>query len=200
MARTKGYILVEGHGEIEAMHNLVTRLSGEAGAATPWSRPLRWKNLHQWEAKHSGGVLRGAELVRARPDAGGLLVVRDEDDGCPRTLAPKVAARLRGLALPFPAAYVLLKPEYEVLFLPCLARMNDLGFPPGLRWDRDRWEARRGIKEWLSSQLPPGRSYKPTVLQLAMTRRIDLSVVRDARVPCSWQPAPRSAAPHRAVG
>ena len=76
-------------------------------------------------------------------------------------------------------AYVLLHPEYEVLFLPCLATM---GFP---KWDRDSWEARRGIKEWLSNQLPRGRSYyKPTVDQLHMTRQISLQKLRQASVPC----------------
>ena len=42
--------------------------------------------------------------------------------------------------------------------------------PPSQSWDRSDWEARRGVKEWLSGQLPPGRSYKPTVQQLRMTQ------------------------------
>jgi hypothetical protein len=56
-----------------------------------------------------------------------------------------------------------------------------MGYPA---WDRDSWEARRGIKEWLSAQLPRGRAYKPTVNQEAMTREIDFSVLREAEVPC----------------
>jgi hypothetical protein len=35
----------------------------------------------------------------------------------------------------------------------------------------------------LSSKLPKGRSYKPTLDQLPMTRRIDLSELRAADVP-----------------
>ena len=81
------------------------------------------------------------------------------------------------LSLPFPVAYVLLHPEYEVLFLPCL---EEMGFRP---WDRESWEARRGIKEWLSQQLPPGRSYKPMVDQAPMTAKIDIEILRNAGVP-----------------
>jgi len=174
----KGYILVEGHGEVEAAHNLVSRLSHEVGPYLPWTKPRRWINLHQWDAQRSGGVRAGAEFVRSKPDAGALLILRDEDDGCPRELAPQIAAQLRTLNLPFPVAFVLVHPEYEVLFLPCLSRM---GFPP---WDRGSWEARRGIKEWLSNQRPRGRSYKPTVDQLSMTRKLDFEMLRSADVPC----------------
>ncbi len=174
MIDKKGYLLVEGHGEVEAAQNLITRVSQAVGLHLPWSRPLRWPNLHQWQ----GGVTAGAEYIRSKPDAGALLILRDEDDQCPKQVAPSMAARLRTLNLPFPTAYVLLHPEYEVLFLPCLSSM---GFPP---WDRDSWEARRGIKEWLSGQLPKGRAYKPTVSQLAMTRKIDLNMLRAADVPC----------------
>jgi len=175
----KGYVLVEGHGETLAASNLIARLSAELDVFVPWSSPLRWKNLHL-----PRGVLRGAEFVRSKGDAGALLILRDEDDACPRDLAPQQARLLADLALPFPVAYVLLHPEYEVLFLPCLDRMTDLGFSASARWDGATWEARRGVKEWLTKQLPRGRSYKPTVQQLEMTRRIDLAAVRAAEVPC----------------
>ncbi len=174
------YLLVEGHGEVEAASNLLYRLGAELGVFLPWTRPRRWPNLHLWEVppKGRGGVRAGAEFIRSKPDAGALLILRDEDDQCPRDLAPQMAARLAELNLPFPTAYVLLHPEYEVLFLPCLERM---GFPP---WDAGGWEDRRGIKEWLSSHLPRGRSYKPTVDQLRLTRLIDFEAVRRAGVPC----------------
>jgi hypothetical protein len=88
-----------------------------------------------------------------------------------------MAQKLRQLDLPFPTAYVLLRPEYEVLFLPCLEYM---GFPP---WDGATWESRRGIKEWLSGQLPRGQAYKPTVDQLSMTQKLDFQTLRQADVP-----------------
>lgn len=178
MAVKRGYILVEGHGEVEAAHNLINRLSHDVGLYLPWAQPRRWNNLHQWKAIRIGGLERGAEFVRSKRDAGALLILRDEDDGCPKELAPQIAKQLCILNLPFPSAYVLLHPEYEVLFLPCLSRM---GFP---EWDKNSWEGRRGIKEWLSSNLPKGRSYKPTVDQLRMTQQIEFCRLREANVPC----------------
>ena len=178
MPPLKGYILVEGHGEVKAAHNLISRLSHEVGLYLPWTTPRRWPNLHLWEAQRRGGILAGAEFIRGKTDAGALLILRDEDDACPKELAPKIANQLRTLDLPFPAAYVLFHPEYEVLFLPCL---DLIGFPP---WKEKSWEARRGIKEWLSRQLPTGRSYKPTVDQVWMTRGIDFERLREANVPC----------------
>jgi hypothetical protein len=180
MVSKKGYILVEGHGEVEAAENLITRLSHDLGHFQPWTTPRRWPNLHQWRSSGKGGVLKGVEFVRSKKDAGALLLLKDEDDGCPKTLAPAIADKLKELELPFPVAYVLLHPEYEVLFLPCIDRM---GFPVGTQWDADSWEARRGIKEWLSSRLPRGRSYKPTVMQLTMTRQVDFARLREVGIP-----------------
>ena len=169
---------MEGHGEVEAATNLAARLSERIGFHLAWSQARRWKNLHQFRNSHSGGLEGGAEVIRTKNDAAALLILRDDDDGCPRDIAPQNAALLKELNLPFPVAYVLLKPEFEVLFLPCLEKMN---LPA---WDRESWEARRGVKEWLSGQMPPGRLYKPTVDQLPMTRQIDLGVLRAADVPC----------------
>ena len=187
----KGYILVEGHGEVHAVENLVVRLTTETGNYLPWATPLRWKNLHQWVSNSGkGGLKRGANYIRSKKDVGALLILRDEDDACPKELAPQTAEKLRGLNLPFPVAYVLLHPEYEVLFLPCLHRMPSTfadGRPailPNTRWDGDSWEARRGVKEWLSGKYPPGRIYKPTLDQLPLTRQLDFDLLRAAEVPC----------------
>lgn len=185
----KGYILVEGHGEVAAAGNLVARLWRETGHFLPWGAPRRWKNLHLRD-----GLEKGASYIRHQSDAGALLVLRDEDDACPRSAAPGMAAWLSALALPFPTAIVLLHPEYEVLFLPCVAQMAGrsiidgsgkprVGLQPGTVYEDD-WQAHRGIKEWLSRHFPRGRSYKPTQDQLPMTQMLDLDVVRAAGVPC----------------
>lgn len=186
----KRYVLVEGHGEVEAIGNLLTRLAQRAGDHTPWARPLRWPNLHQWESAKRGGVRAGVDFMRDKSDVASLLLIRDEDDGCPRELGPAIAAKLRELEAPFPTAYVLLKPEYEVLFLPCLGELagRDLdgrqGLLPDAAWDGDTWESRRGLKEWLTAHYPAGRSYKPRVDQLPLTRLLNLDRLSQSGVPC----------------
>lgn len=185
----KGYILVEGRGELGAVDNLVARLWRGADFVQPWAPALRWKNIH-----HRRGIETGVEYVRSLRDAGALLIVRDEDDACPKERGPSMAAIVRDLAPPCPVAVVLFYREYEVLFLPCLAQMAGRpivgvdgrerpGLVPGTVYDGP-WEARRGIKEWITSKFPPGRSYKPRLDQLPLTRMIDIPTLRAAEVPC----------------
>ncbi len=178
-------MLVEGHAEVEAAGNLVARLSREIGVLFPWSNPIRWKNLHLRE-----GIRKGAEYIRAKGDAAALLILRDEDDECPRTKGPEASTWLTRLGLPFPSTVVLLHPEYEVLFLPCLEGMagKELDGRPGIiagtTWQEPSWEAHRGVKEWLTRHFPENRCYKPMLDQLPMTRMIDIPALRAAGVPC----------------
>jgi len=105
------------------------------------------------------------------------------------TTGPAGARELAELDLPFPVAYVLLKPEYEVLFLPCLPQLAGISLDgrPGLvadvAWSGD-WEAKRDVKGWLTQHFPPGKAYKPTLDQLPLTRLIDFDTLRAANVPC----------------
>jgi hypothetical protein len=182
--------LVEGHGEVEAVGNLMTRMSERASDTVRWAKPLRWPNLDVWDARGRGGVRAAIEFIRGKGDAASLLLLRDADEGCPRSLGPDMTAKIRAHAPTVPVAYVLFEPEYEVLFLPCLAAMagRDLegrpGLEPGTKWDGSSWEARRGVKEWLSAHYPRGKRYKETVDQLVLTRMIDLDVLAAASVPC----------------
>ncbi len=181
----KAYVLVEGHGEVQAAGNLLARLSPKLGMHLPWRKPIRWQNLHQ-----EVGLVKGANFIRAKQDAGALLILRDEDDACPKQRGPEMAEWLRRAKLPFPSAVVLLHPEYEVLFLPCLDQIagkpldNRPGLVQGTTWDGAGWEARRGVKEWLTKHYPPNRSYKPTIDQLPLTRLLDFDQLRSSELPC----------------
>ena len=186
----KGYILVEGHGETEAAGNLIHRLWTDLGLQPfHWAQPLRWKNLHQ-----ERGIDKGCGYIRAKGDADALLILRDEDDDCPREFGPKHSEWVKKLNLSFPVATVLLYREYEVLFLPCIHLMagKTLGKLPGqprpgicegTLFDGNP-ESIRGVKEWLSRQFPKNRRYKPTSDQLSLTRMIDFPTLREAKVPC----------------
>jgi hypothetical protein len=184
----KGYIFVEGHGDVAAAGNLVARLSLDLGIGLVWGAPIRWKNLHREE-----GVIKAAQYARRRSDVAALLLLRDEDDACPRVRGPAIARILQGLSLPFPSAVVLFHREYEVLFLPCLPSLAGKplgegaslrsGILAGTRFDGN-WESVRGVKEWLSEHFPSGRTYKPSMDQLPLTRLLDFAVLRAANVPC----------------
>src|SRR4051794_31253451 len=167
----RGYIAVEGHGEVRAAHNLVVRLWADLGLSPmTWADPpIRPTAIHT-----RAGVSRVCSLIRPRKDADVLLILRDADDDtdCPKRMGPETAAWVREEGLSIPVAVVLLRREYEVLFLPCLARMAGVplrddrnverpGLVPGTTFEGD-YEGPRDVKGWLSRHFPKGRSYKPT--------------------------------------
>ncbi len=186
------YLVVDGQGDVLAAPNLVTRLWKDLGL-TPmvWSQATRipGPNTKRRFEKISRYIYGRTDMVDA------LLILTDEDDDCPKERAPEMAAWLRDLDLPVPAAVVLAHREYETFFLPCIPLMagRDLvnrqnvkrrGFPEGLTYPSTNYEERRGVKEWLSRHLPPGRSYKETTDQLALTRMLDFEVLRKSELPC----------------
>jgi hypothetical protein len=186
----RGYIVVEGHGEVEAARNLVTRLWQDLGLPfVTWADPIRGIALHT-----AKGIAKACVAVRAKKDADRLLILRDEDDLCPKVTGPAAAKLALSQNLSFPTAVVLFHREFETLFLPCLHLMAGRplrdpmnierpGLNLGVTYQGD-YESTRGVKEWLSRQMPPGRSYKPTLDQLAMTRMIDFAVLRQSGLPC----------------
>ncbi len=185
----RGYLVVEGHGEVLAAGNLINRLWLDLKLVPfHWATPIRGKNLHQ-----ERGVRKACELVKTKGDAQLLILLRDEDDGCPKDLAPLAADWLRRLNLPFPAGIVLAHREFEAFFLPCISNMAGrkiVGLDgiqrEGLRSNTvysGNPESLRGVKEWLSAHMPPGRAYKPTLDQLPLTRMVDFQLLCRATPP-----------------
>lgn len=183
-------VVAEGHGEDEAIRNLVMRIANADGLDLPYI-PAR------------GGVVRKSILTKGRltdvcrlaasKEATALLLTRDADNDaqddrhgdCPKVRAPEMAEWVRDLRLGFPAAIVLFRWEYESMFLAGLDSIAGrlLTGPdgierPGIRRDAafhgDADQGPRGAKEWLRDQMPNRVSYKPTTDQLAMTRLLDL--------------------------
>lgn len=186
-----GYLVVEGHGERAAAQNLVVRLWMDLDLpAIHWAEPIRMRSLHRQQ-----DLDRVCNLIRSKTDPAALLILRDEDDACPKETAPQFAEVLRRSGLPFPSAMVLLHREYEVLFLPCAALMAGRpltgasgiarpGLADGVKFDGNPEDV-RGVKEWLSRHFARNKSYKPTLDQLPMTRMLDFDLIRRAgNVPC----------------
>lgn len=193
----RGYIVVEGEGEEEAVGNLINRLWSDLGLPyIPWAHPIRGQSLHT-----SREIKKKIGQVRAKGDAACMLILRDADvktnqhQDCPKLVAPEIANLIVIEQLPFPSAIVLLYREYETLFLPCVHLMagqtlfdprskKDVpGLLPGASYTGD-FEAIRGVKEWLSKHMPPGRAYRPVTDQLALTRMLDFPTLRQSGLPC----------------
>ncbi len=119
--------------------------------------------------------LRYAQL---EPRIGATIVLLDLDDGCAYREAQSLAENIRKFNLPHPVAVVFACREYEAWFL---ASINTIAgrydLPEGLTYEGNV-EARRGAKEWLTEQMPAGKTYKETIHQVSMTAHIDLDLAR----------------------
>jgi hypothetical protein len=186
----KGYLVVEGHGDGQAALNLVHRLWKDLGLAhVNWDpSPIRGVGLNT-----HAGVIRACNHLRAKRQCERALLLRDEDDLCPKERGPETAGWVKAQQLPFAVAVVLPHREFETWFLPCVEQMagrplpgpggiNRPGLVPGTTFAGDV-ESIRGVKEWLSKHFAPGKAYKPTLDQLPLTQMLDLATVRAAGVP-----------------
>ena len=181
------YVVVEGDRDRRAVPNLLARLAALYGYFAVWKPPLKINVQRPADAQ------KVADLIRGRSDAEGLLVLRDDEDGCPRDDGPEIAGWFRELGLPFPVACVLFFREYETIFLPVLASLagrpltvagverpgivagaESVGDPEGLR----------DAKGVLTSNTKPGRAYKETIDQLALTQLLDLPELLQTGLPC----------------
>ena len=180
--------VVEGHGEVIAVPNLINRLAADLGLPLRLSpNPIRMNVRRPRDAERVG------ELTRTRPRIDGVLVLRDDDDGCPAADGPEMARWFKALSLPFPTTCCLFHREYETLFLAALPELAGQplrgpggereGLPPGAALERDP-VAVRDAKGVISGLLPAGRVYKPTTDQLALTRLIRFEPLRNLRIPC----------------
>ena len=89
---TKGLIFGEGHGESESARNLISRLWLHLGLDPThvWTKVYRSSTLNTED-----GIKKACEFARAEA-FDKLLILRDEDDHCPRDVAPEAAQWIRG--------------------------------------------------------------------------------------------------------
>lgn len=174
-------LIVEGQGDVQALPPLVAKIALAVDAyrtVVPSPRPIRMSR------SKCGDAAEVARLVTlAAAESGSIpprvLIVVDADDDCAKTLAGTVAqlaAEARRDAL---VAVVAAVREWEAWFLAgadSLAGRFDL--PTGLK-PHENPESVGSPKDWLTRQMPPGRSYSPTRHQAAMTRALDIHATRN---------------------
>ncbi len=163
--------IVEGDGDMKAVP-LLLRMILQHHQWFDWSvaPPKKARGLSALKRK-LGSFIRYAEKER---DCSAILILLDLDDGCPRDEACDLADRVRQLRSTTPIAVAFAHREYEAWFLASLATIaGSYGLSPDLVYDGDV-EGRRGVKEWLTRQMPRGQGYKETIHQVKFTSRIDL--------------------------
>lgn len=112
--------IVEGHGEVEAVPELLRRLARERfqhhylNVMRPFRLPrgkiLRERNLEK-------AVDFGVRKLSEYRSVGAIFVLLDADDDCPAELGPALLRRVRSMRSSLLSSVVIAKCEYESWFL-----------------------------------------------------------------------------------
>jgi hypothetical protein len=166
--------LVEGKGDEESIPILLRRLSEVSGASSlTFARPIR---RHRSELV-SEPQLRRAIQVALRQERGcdGILILFDSDKQCPKGLAPKLTAWAADETRGIPCEVVIAHCEFEAWFLGALESLRGRRGILTEAMSVPEPEEVRGAKEKLSGSMEPGRIYKETLDQPALTALFDLA-------------------------
>ncbi|MER5489653.1 DUF4276 family protein [Streptomyces sp. NPDC002490] len=168
--------IVEGHGEVQAVRELISRIAIElCGTWTEVAPPFRLDSGKMRKPDELAKAVRvQATRVKGR---GGVLVLRDGDDSdirCPVELARQLAPEPGLVAVP--VEIVIARHEYEAWFL---AAAESLRSHPAVHDNASAPadpEARRGAKSQLEAMM--NESYKETLHQAKFSALIDLSAAQ----------------------
>lgn len=160
--------IVEGRGEVPAVPLLIRRIAAAAPTLEPRvPKPIRVKR---------GRFLKENELERyvdlAARQAGSdgrILIILDADDDCPAQRVSEILERAAAVRSDRRIRVVMAQREYEAWFL---AAADSIAGHRELRSDATAPtdpEAIRDAKGWLTSRMPPGRVYKETRDQPALS-------------------------------
>lgn len=169
--------IVEGHGEVTAVRELITRIAAEFnGTYAEVAQPFRLDSGKMRKPDELGKAIRvQAARVRGR---GGVLVLRDGDDSditCPVELAGTLAPD-SGLVT-VPVEIVIARHEYEAWFLAAAESLRGHSAVKDDAVAPDDPEARRGAKSRLEGLMR--ESYKETLHQAKFSGVMDLRVAAE---------------------
>jgi hypothetical protein len=165
--------IVEGHGEVSAVREIVTRIGLELLGGT-WIEVAQPFRLDSGKMRKPDELAKAVRLAAARVQAaGGVLILRDGDDAdldCPVRLAERLRPSQK--LVPVGVEIVVAYQEYESWFL---AAADSLRAHPDVRDDAEapaNPEGRRDAKRELEKLML--ESYKETRHQPKFSALIDL--------------------------
>jgi len=171
-------LIVEGHGETEAVPILLRRMLAvlRPELSLEISTSLR---IGRQRLVKDGEVERAVEFAarRMKPPRA-ILILIDADDDCPAQVAPALLARAVHARGDVPIAVVLAKREFEAWFLAALESLRGRrGLLPGHTPVTDPEEV-RDAKGFLTRNMAGTRAYSPVVDQPALAALFDLDLAR----------------------
>ncbi len=181
--------VVEGHGEMTAVPELLRRLVyARAAFSVNVLPPIRCLKNKIVRCRRGAEEIDSSELERAirlaarrlpSPDRGAILILIDADTSCPASVGSAIRELAMAVCPTVPIGVVLPKHEYEAWLL---AAVDSLGnyLSPSAVPVRDP-EAVQDPKRRLSELMPHGRSYRETVDQVRFSSIFDLEQARTCR-------------------
>lgn len=170
--------IVEGQGEVSAVPILIRRIAAVvAPSLVPWvPMPIR---IRRESFLKENELERYVHLAARQAGSDGrILILLDADDDCPPQLASEILQRARKVRSDRRIEVVLAQREYEAWFLAAadsIAGHRELFSDTVAPADP---ESVRDAKGWLTSRMPPGRAYKETRDQAALTVTFDIDQAR----------------------
>lgn len=172
--------IVEGHGEVAAVPILIRRIAAivSPGVSVDAPRPLR---VGRQRLRRAGELERAVELAaREAGAAGRMMILLDADHECPSDLARELLRRAVAARADRTIRVVLAKTEFEAWFLAAAKSIAGYrGIDRATTAPLDP-ESIMDAKGWLSDRMPPGRSYRETLDQPALTSIFDMVAARKA--------------------
>jgi hypothetical protein len=166
--------IVEGHGEVQAVPELIRRIARELGKYPKVYPPIRASRDRLINDKLGEYV----DTARALGDDVGTLLIFDADDDPACRLGPGCLALLRELAPHRRSGAVLAVKEIENWFIAGIRGVwGKRGIPAGLQPPANV-ESIRGAKEWLSRNMDSGFTYRATRDQTAFAVLFDMEEAR----------------------
>ncbi|MBL8215176.1 MAG: DUF4276 family protein [Bryobacterales bacterium] len=168
--------IVEGHGEVAALPELIRRIFLELipGCYPKVVAPIR---IHRDKLTKEGEVERAVQLAAAKVTPNGaVLILIDADKECPVELAAALKERATRARSDLPITVVIAQCEYEAWFI---AAARSLSLLPDHEQPPANPEGIRGAKEWVSKRLPLGK-YSETADQPSLTATMSLDEARRA--------------------
>ena len=157
--------VVEGHGEVAAVPELLRRLLVEARTTgVDVGRPIR-RTRSQLATEE--GLARSIALARSQSNCAAILVLFDGDNDCPAHLGPAAQGWANAAARGLPCAVCIAHREYESWFLATLDSLRHKAIKADAQ-AHPQPEVPRNAKGEMSRWML-GRGYKPTTHQPAFS-------------------------------
>ncbi|MBF2760778.1 MAG: DUF4276 family protein [Ectothiorhodospiraceae bacterium AqS1] len=172
--------IVEGHGEVASVPDLLHRISQEEypGLLLKTPPPIRIPKAKMLQKR---GIEKGIALaagIIGKENKGGILVLLDADNDCPVEKADILRKRAIESRPDQDIRIVLAKMEYEAWFLAAAESIfGKERIEEDIRAMKDP-ESIRDAKGWLKKRMSPGLSYRETIHQKEFTKKFDMEMAR----------------------